>query len=365
MTQEHHHTKKRKIRKSRIITPIIIFLLIFSIYILTQSNEISVTIIKNNDCEFCTDVQPIIDLINQSKEVKINYLKQLDYKDQEAKSLINKLSIKTVPIVIIEGNAFTKTDLFNELSSDQIQKQANKFLIGNIKPPLTVIETDEIIGTVNVVYLKDKECKECADLNHAINKFKDMNIYIKEVKEIDIDSKQGMDLIQRHNIKNIPTLIFDTELKYYEDIKDNWKLYGTIEDNGFMIMRKVLAPYKELETNEIKGLIKITYITDKKCTQCYDPLIHKQVISRIMPYYDDEQTLDISNNKAKELIKKYNIKTIPTIILSEDINEYPLFESLFGNVFEKQIDKTYVFKQNQDLKDVSYKNLESNEIIIN
>ena len=360
-------TKKRKIKINRTITPIIIMLIIISlIYFLGAfDNKVSITVIKNKECDFCTNVNPIIKSINESENIKIIEFEELDYREDKAKEIIEKIQIRTTPTIIIQGNVFTKTSFFKNLSSENIKKHGEKFVLSSFLPPLTEIMTNQILGIVNVIYLKDESCIECADLDHAIQKLKNAGVYVSNIKEVEINSEQGQKLKHKYNIKKVPILLFDQNLGLYQHISKQWNLYGSIEDDGIMIMRKTLPPYKNLETNKIKGIIKVTYLTDKTCTECYDPSIHKKAISRIMPYYKQEETIDISQIKAQELIVRYNINDVPTIILSKDINEYPLFETLFSNVYEKQTDESYVFKSNPKFKDHIYKDLKSNKIIKN
>jgi len=361
MTEYKAHGK-RKLRYDRIIIPIIIvLLLILLISNARHSNDVFITVIKDTECDFCSNVDPLIEQIKQ-EDINIIGIKEIDYKQENAQKLLEKINAKTVPTIVIRGDAFTKTSFFKNLSSDDIEKKADKFVLSSFVPPLTNIETGEILGMVSVIHIKDRECTKCSDLNHAINRFKELGININNIKEIDKADKEAQELIKKYNIKKIPILIFDQQLHYYQLIRKNWEFYGSIEQDKTMIMRNTLIPYINLDSGEIKGLIDVIYIIDKTCDECYNPEIHKQEIARIMPQFDKEITLDINDEKAKELMNKYEINLVPTAIFSDDINEYPLFESFFSQDYIKQQDGNFVFKGHENL-DIIYKDLKKDEII--
>ncbi len=361
--------KKRKLRIGRILTPLIMIMVIVSfIYFMKDvgmDNKIIITVINNKDCDYCSDPSSIAEMIKNDKNVDVSEVLELDYRDEKAKRLLEITRAKTVPVIMIEGNTFTKTSVYKNMTPEDFEEYGNKYILVNFLPPFTNIENGEIIGKVNAIKLTDKSCNKCADINHMIIKFRELGIYMNDAKNIDISSDDGKVLIEKYDIEKVPVLILDQNMGLYPHIVNSWETLGSIEEDGTYIVRKTLPPYKILESNEIKGLITITYIVDKTCTECFDPKKIKERIMRIMPQYKEEIILDISDIKTQQLVIDKGIEHVPTVILSNDVNEYPLFENFFGNIFEKQDDESFIFKGYDKIQGVSYKSLRTNKITNN
>ena len=68
----------------------------------TNEKVYSVEIIKITGCEKCMELTPVVSTI-QEANVKIKNEKEVSYKADEAKKLIDKYSIKKIPAVIVLG----------------------------------------------------------------------------------------------------------------------------------------------------------------------------------------------------------------------------------------------------------------------
>ena len=72
--------------------------------------------------------------------------------------------------------------------------------------------------------------------------------------------------------------------------------------------------------------------------------------------------LDIANDEGKDLISKYNIGFVPTLILSKDAGNYPALVQVWGQVGSVEGDGTFVFREIKAIKDSIYKDLTTNKI---
>ena len=75
---------------------------------------------------------------------------------------------------------------------------------------------------------------------------------------------------------------------------------------------------------------------------------------------EKEEAYDISDAKGKELIAKYNITKVPTIILSEEIKAYPSSTAL-NQFFSAEKDGSYVFRKMDDVG--TYRDLALNQVV--
>ena len=70
--------------------------------------------------------------------------------------------------------------------------------------------------------------------------------------------------------------------------------------------------------------------------------------------------VDLSSDKGKELVQKYSIEKVPTVILSDEVRVYPSSTGL-GQFFSLEKDGSYVFRQLDVVG--AYKDLATNSIV--
>lgn len=215
------------------------------------------------------------------------------------------------------------------------------------------------MSSVNLIVIKDKNCEECVDMNIAISEFKSLNVKFGDEKEYDI--KEADDLIKKYKIEKVPTLILSAEASKYSVITNVWNQVGSVEEDGYYVLRRINPPYVELETNDVKGLVNLVMLNDKNCKECYDVTRHKLAIAKVRMFIKDEKKIDINSDEGKELIKKYKIVKIPTILLSEEALDYPQFDQIWSGVGDVADDGTLVFRNVETMG--TYKDLNTNKII--
>ena len=212
-------------------------------------------------------------------------------------------------------------------------------------------------------HLKDSECGKCNDLTPLINQIKGAGVKIYEEKIIEPNSNEGKELIKKYNIGFAPTIILSKEASAYDIIQQAWLQIGSKEIDGNYVLRLVNPPFINLTTNMLRGLVNIVYLTDKSCLECYDVNKHKEILTNQQSFainLEKEETFDISDVRGKELIAKYNITQVPTVILSEEINVYPSSQVL-KQFFSVEKDGSYVFRTTQSVG--TYKDLTTNQVV--
>lgn len=223
----------------------------------------------------------------------------------------------------------------------------------------------EKLKPVNVTLynLKDSACEKCSDLTTLIAQIKGAGVKIYEEKVITPNSNEGKELIKKYNIEFAPTIILSKEAAAYDVIQQAWPNIGSKEIDGSYVLRLVNPPFINLTTNKLRGLVNIMYLTDKSCTECYNVSQHKEILTNSQSFavkLDKEEIFDISDNKGKELIVKYNITQVPTIILSDEISVYPSSQVL-NQFFSVEKDGSYVFRRLSTVG--NYKDLTTNQVV--
>jgi len=159
----------------------------------------------------------------------------------------------------------------------------------------------------------------------------------------------------------LPSFVLSEDIEEYKEINAQLESTGTKDPDGHYVFREVFAPYYDLKKKKVEGLVKVIYLDDKECTECYNVENHRDILNRFGIKISSENKIDISDNEADYLIKEYKIELVPALILSKDAGAYTSFKGVWDSVGTVEEDGTYVFRKVEVMG--KYKNLITNEII--
>ena len=195
---------------------------------------------------------------------------------------------------------------------------------------------------ISMVKVIDSECKSCFDINQLINFIQSLNVNITSSEILDYSSNKDKESINRLGIKTVPAIVLSGEINK-SNVVNMWsRINGKIVDGSVYI--EAIPPYRNLSSGEIEGLVKLIMLTDNSCNNCYNVSIHKNILSRFGVFIVNESTYDINSSQGKELISKYNITKVPTILLSPDANVYSLLKQVWLTVGSIEKDGWFVFR---------------------
>ncbi len=299
--------------------------------------ELSVTVIANSECAECFDVADIVESIKGPKQ-NIAKKESLEFSSSAAASLIAKYGIQKIPAVIVTGDIGKVTLPFFEKNSDAL-------VFATPAAPYTDVKTGTVSGKVTSYLISDKTCKNCYDLQNLIAQLKLAGVVFSKENDLDVSSNDAKILLEKYQVSGVPTLLLSNEASAYEVITQGWPSIGTHENDGMYVMRSPYAPFKNISTGKIEGLVDMTYIVDPSCNTCYNVSTHKLILTNprgMAITVNSEKTVDVTGDEGKEIAKKYNITKVPTVILSKSMGVYPGLSSI-ARFFAVQNDGTYVF----------------------
>lgn len=303
-----------------------------------RPGEIDLVVITT-DCSECYDIQAVVSVI-ESTGVNIVSTKEIEYTSSEAKSLIGQYNIDKVPTVIATGE-IDKTRAFVTRFNDMGEKRGDAYVFTQLQPPFVDASTGDVRGKVSLIHLTKADCEDCRDLTPFINQLKDSGIKFEKESTIDFESEEAQSLIVQYEIEKLPTIIMDREAEVYENIQQTWMQLGSVETNGAYVLRTLTPPYYSIEEERTVGLVSLIAIVDKSCEECYDPLIvNRPILQRYGVAVDEEITLDLS--EAGELIAKYEIEKLPTLLMKGDVAAYPSLVGAWKSVGTEESDGTFV-----------------------
>lgn len=221
--------------------------------------------------------------------------------------------------------------------------------------------------TAKATILTSKNCgTACWDAQLFITALENKGVKIEKVSTAIIDPLiplgRGVSLAKKYSITKFPTVV----LEFTGDSKPNLKQFfssslGTVDGDVF-VLTKILAPYYDAADKAIKGVVKITYLSDQTCSNCYDVTLHETALKNLGVDTSKSETYDVSSEQGKALISKYGITKVPTVIITGEISEYSALVETWPTVGVVESDGAYLFT-GMDSMGGYYKDLKTGKII--
>ena len=313
-----------------------------------------IEIIKlESSCKDCFDADTVIGTLKQSG-LEITGEKSFSRNSQDALKLIKNYKIEKLPNIILKGE-------INKTTIQDFKQAGDALIFDAVLPPYENAATKKIMGKVSSVIIKDKICKVCTDLNLVVNNLKQSGIFFGKEKSLDFSEAEAKELINKFAIKKLPVLLLSNDIDAYPEISQGLSQLKS-KDGSYYVMESQ-APYIEAESGKLRGLAKLILLNDSSCKECYNVEIHKSIIARFGVSIGEEKNVDAGSAEGKQMISRYNIKSVPTILLTGDLKVYDGFNSIWEQVGTVETDGAYVFREISAMgPGMTYKDTATNEV---
>ncbi len=311
--------------------------------------NIELIIIKST-CTNCFNIDKVVQSI-KAGNVKIT--KEEILNEETAKAFIQQYDLKKLPTVIVKGE-INKTDLASTLNEVK-----GAFVFASQTPPYYDLTSKKVKGVVKATVIEASACEECTNLTLLIDQISRIGVVFSKVDKL--SETEGKDFMKQYNITKLPTLIFSEDALEYPEIKEAWKTLGTQEQDTNLVLRTVNPPYKNLATGKIEGLTSVIYLTDSSCKECYDVKSHLKIIQGYGVKLINETTFDVATKEGLKFVNEYNIKLVPTIVMSKEVKAYESFYAAYQRVSKELDDGSTVFTSLELMG--SYKDLATGKVV--
>ncbi|MEK7547883.1 MAG: hypothetical protein AAB540_03230 [Patescibacteria group bacterium] len=218
---------------------------------LASPQEGTLTLISPVDCDKCKTLDAVKSNF-ASKNVEISEDIQMSYADDDAKKLIEKYSIKKLPVLIFESDEKIKTSFSESVKKLGGVTKEDAIVIEQPAPPYFDIASGEMLGSVTVTFIADKGCGDCYDVS-AVQKpiLSKFGLYIIKETLVDVNDATGKEFVEKYKITKVPTVVLSSDASYYDQLKSIWNQVGTIEEDGSFVFREmdvISSVYKDLES---------------------------------------------------------------------------------------------------------------------
>lgn len=216
---------------------------------------------------------------------------------------------------------------------------------------------------IELTLIVPASCDQCIDGNILIDVIEKLNVRVLASNTFSTDSEDGATLVETYSIKTAPTILVKGEYDK-ENVRETFASYGGEVKDGTLIIPITQPVYKDLASDKVIGLVDVTYLTDSSCPDCYDATQHKGILeSNFGVTIESEQSVDAQSSAGRELIQTYAITQTPTVLISPQAQAYANLVNVWEQIGTIEEDGTFVFRKNDVLTGMVYKDLETGEIV--
>ncbi len=208
--------------------------------------------LTDSSCPQCTDLSGVPDALKE-QGVLLQTNKEVDFRSTEGQNLVTRYDIKESPALLISRDIEYYEEVHKQLLEAGASEKENYYAVHVLVPPYRDVETDKIVGLVDLTLLDDASCTECYDVEVNKQILANFGIVFKEQKRVDINTQEGKTLKEKYKIAKLPVAIMSPDAEAYPALVQAWRSVGSVEDDGWFVMRKpeLLGRYKDLETNQV------------------------------------------------------------------------------------------------------------------
>jgi len=315
---------------------------IYSIKESTRPASLTLTRIVDANCFTCTTIGSLSDPITSNQNIKVDNLQTLEFSSLDAKALIMKYSITKIPAVIVTGEF--KKDNIVSLWGSMNGRMLQDAVVLEANPPYIDATSSKEVGLVSVTYLVDPSCTVCFNISSVTALFEQQGMKVANTTTLDYSSSEGQKDIADYNVQRIPAVIYSNDVNSYPQVHQVISSLNATERNGSFAFHAINPPYLDLAQNKVVGLVSAVLLNDSACTNCYDVNQHLQILQRFGVTTVNITRYDVNSTEGQGLVTKYNIKEVPTLLISPDVKYYQSLNTVWSPVGTVESDGWYVFR---------------------
>lgn len=310
----------------------------------------------------CTDCYDISRDVSEINKQNVNATSsRTEASSPEGKSLIDKYEIRKLPALIVTGEIDKTASLSSHWA--QVGTVWDDAIVIEAQLPFYSVAEKRVVGVVYITRIVDTSCAQCTSINSIVNSFVRAGVAIGSDEQLEFSSPQGAKLVRDFGIDQIPAVIVSADILEYPAIAQVWDQLNATEKNGSYALHVLQPPYRSLSENRIVGLVDVIYLNDSTCTNCYNVLVHREILgTNFGIYLVNETIVDINSSAGKSILSKHNIMLVPAFIMSPEAKYYTDLAQVWPSVGTVEKD-WYVFR-NVTVLGAIYKDLSTGKTIV-
>ncbi|MBI2546421.1 hypothetical protein HYV81_04530 [Candidatus Woesearchaeota archaeon] len=211
-------------------------------------------------------------------------------------------------------------------------------LQGQIKNTVAQAEEQSKPAQLQFVTIKDSSCTNCVALERLVELLKEGKVTVTKETVYERNDAQARELIAQYSIERIPALIVTGEVE-----KSGLAQQLEKRDDAYVLATP--APYIDLKTGSLKGVVSAVLIFKDGCRNCTDLNEFLVQAKAAGVYINDEKKYEASSKEGQQLLSKYSIKKLPALVFSDSIGDYEAVQQNWAAVGTHEADGSYILRE--------------------
>ncbi|MFH1106270.1 MAG: hypothetical protein V1787_00065 [Candidatus Micrarchaeota archaeon] len=329
-----------------------------------QAKLTTIYVISAPTCTECFDAAQLAAVL-QTKSGEPSEIVSLRLESAEAERILAAQNITFLPTVVLETDE-SKAEAVGARINDVMAYQGKGvFVLAKPYPVYVDLATGKEVGRIEVTYLDDPDCIKCTSLRNFTAQLEQLGVRLGKKTAMDYNTTLGRQKVAQYNITKVPSLVFSSDISAYPSMLNALGALGKPAADGSFVFTEPIPPYRDLTNGNIVGYVSFIYISYEECHDCYNPDMHKPILERRYGMNPISEGLyDYNSTTGMELVLKYNITSLPTIMISPEAMYYPDFSNQWKSLGTEEADGWFVFRAFDRFPAVNYFNLTSGMLVL-
>ncbi|MBI2971820.1 MAG: hypothetical protein HYY37_05365 [Candidatus Aenigmarchaeota archaeon] len=294
--------------------------------------------IVDSSCADCYAIATMTNLLRK-ENVNITSERMVEFSSAEGRQLVQQHAIPRIPALVLKGEA-NKTGAQGFVASYGAYRGNDTAVVTNYDPPYYDVGQQRVVGRITATHVTDPSCPNCTSLAPLIDALREAKVAIAEEKSVAYSSPEGQQLIAKFAIQHVPAVIISKDITAYQAYKNLPQQLNATEKEGFYALHATRPPYRSMSENRILGMISLTTISDHGCRECSNVTL-AFTLRQLGAFVSSEKTVDYNSTEGKALASLYGITTLPSMLVSNDVDDYANLKTYWATVNKTLVNGTY------------------------
>ena len=200
------------------------------------------------DCELCENVSSYLSFFELNMGIIFREKKILDPAEEGAVALMEKYNITKLPTFFLNSE-IEHYGIGEQLLTFMTKEDDGWYAYRQPYPPYIDLEDNGTLrGNVTFIELTDSTCEDCFNTTDILSVVADSyGMYVSGGVGYDVNTAEGMGIVEKYNITIVPTFLLSEEAGYYGNFREVWEFNGnTVEEDGWFVFRN---------SDQLQGLV--------------------------------------------------------------------------------------------------------------
>jgi hypothetical protein len=212
---------------------------------------------------------------------------------------------------------------------------------GTISGEVSKIGEENRPADITISVISYSDCADCYDIGQAVSEIKTFNVKTENEVTLQWDSPEAQSLISKYSINALPALVITGETTK-SNVRSSLEGFGGFQDDGSVIFTAPVLPYYDVSQEKILGIVSIITVKDSSCAQCIDMEGLTNIFKESGVTVAEEKVLEYDSPEGSDLVARFGIKEVPTLVVSGDITDYASINQLWDQLITVEKEGFYV-----------------------